>query len=125
MKTTLKTVADFEIDLKAAAAKCGVSLDGLTVKWCHLDSTWGDSYGWVFFGEHAERAAKFCSAWAKKHLDPQSTYNAQRHADAPRACEVAIGNNGVYTNRESVWGADDLDWRPGFKVSVVYYPCAE
>jgi hypothetical protein len=126
---TKKTVSDFNADLAAAAAKCGVSLDGLTVKWTTLDRTWGDLCGWVFVGENAERAAQFASKWVAKNMASRRNYDQQIQVNQPEACDYAVDNVGnVFTNRSNLWDGDKdgrLDWKPAFKLAVVYYPCAE
>jgi len=126
MKTTQKTVSDFTADLASAAAKCGISIDGLTVKWTTLERTWGDLCGWVFVGEHAERAAEFASKWVQKHLASQRNYDRQVQVNSPEACDYATDNCGnVFTRRDLVWGGESLEWKPAFKLAAIYYPCAE
>ena len=128
----------------SAAKKCGVSLDGLQIKYATLDQTWGDKVGFVVIGgEEATRTrvASYLVKWLQKNLTKklERSYDQQISVDSsPR--QVAwllqesagrVGADGIFPkNPPSYYSEEDkadyLDRiRPALGIGCVYYPCSE
>lgn len=136
----------FKAALEGAAAKAGISLEGLEFDACTTDQTWGDRCGLVFYGaapEVNERAAKFFEAWARKNLRKLGAvggYETQESigfAGEMYFTAYSNGAHGWYKMRkdtklpaegEKPYANLDLTCtkvRQGFATSYVYYPCAD
>ena len=89
-----------------AAAKAGVSIEGVRIEYGTIDRTWGDKDGLIVTGGDEalrERVATFLSAWCFANLRKllTSSYDQQVHPMSPKP------------------------FREGLAVGCVYYPCAE
>lgn len=140
MGLTIETAKGWEAKfagaLAAAAAKAGVSLEGLEWERCDTDRTWGDRVGLVFFGcEGAERAAKFFEKWAGKNLRKMKVVGGYEQQESIgfegpfRYLEFANGARGWYRGTvegyEAPGRTELVKTKQGFATSFVYYPCAD
>jgi hypothetical protein len=139
---TMHTSEKFKTSLARAAAKAGVSLDGLEITGCTTDRTWGDRVGVVFYGaapEVNERAARFFLAYAQR-APRKSSYDSQSSLSYQGVMHfVRYSNNaqGWYTGALPVAPApyksdlcgdfvfERVEGYEGVAVNTTYYPCAD
>jgi hypothetical protein len=141
MRTTaLHNTDRFKAALARAAAKAGVSLEGLQSTAVCTDRTWGDRCGVVFYGaspEVNERAARFFLAYAGKQ-PRKSSYEAQSSLSYHGGMVFTRWSNGAQgwhsgalapapapRTAENGFVHERLEGYEGVAVNTTYYPCSD
>jgi len=118
------SVAATKEALEKAAAKAGISVEGLLIETATMDHTWGHNVGMFFAGPEAERAAKWFAKWAPVVVD--GSYNAQRSFGEPTPMYRShFKPNGCITHFRGHENKDPdprSEYLTGYAVSFVYFP---